>query len=52
MSAFALGERCLNRSWSASTDGHASETKTYIKEAIPKFEEAVQILEKIQKEKE
>ncbi len=40
MSAFAAGERYLNRVWSASADGYADEARTYIGRAKEQFEEA------------
>jgi hypothetical protein len=40
MSAFAAGERYLNRVWSASADGYADEAMEYIGRARQQFEEA------------
>jgi len=40
MSAFAAGERYLNRVWSASADGYADEARDYIGRALQQFEEA------------
>ena len=40
MSAFAAGERYLNRVWSASADGYADEAMDYIGRARQQFEEA------------
>ena len=40
MSAFAAGERYVNRVWSASTDGYVDEVKTYIEKAFRQFTEA------------
>ena len=40
MSDFAAGERNLNRVWSASTDGYASEAHEYIDRAGQRFREA------------
>ncbi|MCW8878297.1 MAG: hypothetical protein OQJ89_06545 [Kangiellaceae bacterium] len=40
MSAFAAGERYINRVWSASTDGYVDEVKTYLTKAHDQFIEA------------
>ncbi len=40
MSAFAAGERYLNRVWSASADGYAEEARTYVGKALRQFNEA------------
>jgi hypothetical protein len=40
MSAFAAGERYLNRVWSASADGYVDEAREYIGRAMEQFEEA------------
>ena len=40
MSAFAAGERYLNRVWSASADGYAEEARTYIGRALEQFVDA------------
>jgi len=40
MSAFAAGERYLNRVWSASADGYVDEAREYIGRAAVQFEEA------------
>lgn len=40
MSAFAAGERYLNRVWSASADGYVDEAREYISRAREQFEEA------------
>jgi len=42
MSAFAAGERYVNRVWSASTDGYVDEVKAYLTKAANQFEEAQQ----------
>ena len=47
MSAFAAGERYLNRVWSASADGYADEARDYIGRARSQFEEARAKLEEI-----
>jgi hypothetical protein len=45
MSAFAAGERYLNRVWSASADGYADEARDYIGRARVQFGEARDKLE-------
>ncbi|MDX1626785.1 MAG: hypothetical protein R3323_09750 [Wenzhouxiangellaceae bacterium] len=40
MSAFAAGERYLNRVWTASADGYVDEVRTYIAKADRQFAEA------------
>ena len=40
MSAFAAGERYVNRVWSASTDGYVDEVKAYLTKAYTQFIEA------------
>lgn len=40
MSAFAAGERYVNRVWSASTDGYVDEVKAYLNKAFVQFCEA------------
>jgi len=40
MSAFAAGERYINRVWSASTDGYVDEVRNYLKRATQQFREA------------
>lgn len=40
MSAFAAGERYINRVWSASTDGYIDEIQMYIEKATRQFQEA------------
>ncbi|WMS86757.1 hypothetical protein [Pleionea litopenaei] len=40
MSAFAAGERYINRVWSASTDGYVDEVKLYIEKASQQFHDA------------
>lgn len=44
MSAFAAGERYLNRIWSASADGYVDEVLMYVKRAHEQFVEARQKL--------
>ena len=43
MSPFAIGERHINRVWSASTDGYIDEAHTYIGLAKEQFEEALRV---------
>ncbi len=40
MSAFAAGERYLNRVWSASADGYMEEARSYLHRALEQFREA------------
>ena len=40
MSAFAAGERYINRVWSASTDGYEDEVRDYLERATEQFREA------------
>lgn len=40
MSAFAAGERYINRVWSASTDGYVDEVHSYLERATHQFREA------------
>jgi len=40
MSAFAAGERYINRVWSASTDGYVDEVRAYLEKARNQFVEA------------
>lgn len=44
MSAFATGERYLNRCWSASTDGYVDEVAAYLTRAHTQFDEALSLL--------
>ena len=37
MNAFAAGERCLNRVWSASADGYVDEVNEYLEKAAAQF---------------
>jgi hypothetical protein len=48
MSAFAAGERYLNRVWSASGDGYHDEVIAYITRAHDQFGEAMRVLEAVQ----
>ena len=45
MSAFAAGERYLNRVWSSSADGYIEEARTYVGKALEQFEESLSCLE-------
>lgn len=47
MSAFAAGERYLNRVWSASTDGYEDEVRTYISRARQQFSEACELFHRL-----
>ncbi len=47
MSAFAAGERYLNRVWSASADGYIDEVRTYIERAYHQFGNAREVLRKV-----
>lgn len=40
MSAFATGERYVNRVWSASADGYRTEAITYLNKAAGQFRDA------------
>ena len=40
MSAFAAGERYVNRVWSASADGYRHEAITYLHKAATQFRDA------------
>ena len=48
MSAFAAGERYLNRVWSASADGYVEEALDYIGRALEQFREAQATLSDVQ----
>jgi hypothetical protein len=52
MSAFAAGERYINRVWSASTDGYVDEVQKYIKRAREQFVEATELFSKLRREAE
>jgi hypothetical protein len=49
MSAFAAGERYLNRVWSASTDGYQDEVRMYIERAHRQFAEARALFAELQR---
>ncbi|NNE04643.1 MAG: hypothetical protein HKO64_08910 [Xanthomonadales bacterium] len=50
MSAFAAGERYINRVWSASTDGYIDEVNQYLVKARDQFREADGLFRKLQAE--
>lgn len=50
MSAFAAGERYINRVWSASTDGYIDEVRNYLMRATEQFAEANNLFAKLQKQ--
>jgi len=50
MSAFAAGERYINRVWSASTDGYVDEVRRYLERATQQFREARSLFAKLQQQ--
>ena len=50
MSAFAAGERYINRVWSASTDGYIEEVHQYLDKARNQFGEANDLFKRLQSE--
>ncbi|MDX1460078.1 MAG: hypothetical protein R3348_03395 [Xanthomonadales bacterium] len=50
MSAFAAGERYINRVWSASTDGYIDEVHRYLVRARDQFKEAQGLFRTLQSE--
>lgn len=50
MSAFAAGERYINRVWSASTDGYVDEVRMYLDKAHAQFEEATDLFGRLRAE--
>lgn len=52
MSAFAAGERYINRVWSASTDGYVDEVRNYLERATQQFREAGSLFAKCQRQYE
>jgi len=52
MSAFAAGERYINRVWSASTDGYVDEVRDYIERATQQFREAGSLFARLQQQYE
>jgi hypothetical protein len=51
MSAFAAGERYINRVWSASTDGYQEEVHQYLEKARNQFVEANGLFRKLQSDR-
>jgi len=49
MSPFAIGERLLNRAWSASADGYVDEVKDCIRRARVEMQRAKLLLEQARK---
>jgi hypothetical protein len=49
MSAFAAGERYINRVWSASTDGYVDEVRDYLDRATRQFREARELFAKLKR---
>jgi hypothetical protein len=50
MSAFAAGERYINRVWSASTDGYVDEVLSYLDRATRQFRDANALFGELQKQ--
>ncbi|MCP4047951.1 MAG: hypothetical protein GY732_18405 [Gammaproteobacteria bacterium] len=50
MSAFAAGERYINRVWSASTDGYVDEVRNYLDRATQQFREARVLFAELQQQ--
>jgi hypothetical protein len=50
MSAFAAGERYINRVWSASTDGYVDEVRSYLDRAHKQFIEARALFRDLQQQ--
>lgn len=50
MSAFAAGERYINRVWSASTDGYEDEVRGYLGRASDQFKEAEHLFTELRAE--
>jgi hypothetical protein len=50
MSAFAAGERYINRVWSASTDGYVDEVRSYLERATQQFREALALFTELQQQ--
>lgn len=48
MTAFAAGERYLNRVWSASADGYIDEVNEYLEKAKTQFAETLTVLRRVQ----
>jgi hypothetical protein len=50
MSAFAAGERYINRVWSASTDGYVDEVRSYLERATQQFRDAGSLFARFQQQ--
>jgi len=50
MSAFAAGERYINRVWSASTVGYVDEVRSYLERATQQFREARSLFDNLQQQ--
>jgi len=50
MSAFAAGERYINRVWFASTDGYVDEIHSYLDRATQQFREAWALFTELQQQ--
>lgn len=50
MSAFAAGERYINRVWSASTDGYVDEVRSYLERATHQFRDARSLFVELQQQ--
>ena len=50
MSAFAAGERYINRVWSASTDGYVDEVRSYLERATYQFRDARLLFAQLQQQ--
>ena len=50
MSAFAAGERYINRVWSASTDGYVDEVHSYLDRATQQIREARTLFSRLQQQ--
>jgi hypothetical protein len=50
MSAFAAGERYINRVWSASTDGYVDEVRSYLERANHQFRDARSLFAELQQQ--
>jgi hypothetical protein len=52
MSAFAAGERYINRVWSASTDGYVDEVRSYLERSTQQFRDAGSLFAEFQQQYE
>ena len=50
VSAFAAGERYINRVWSASTDGYVDEVRSYLERATHQFRDARSLYAELQQQ--